>query len=169
ARSSTWSTSVATRCCSKPRSRGGRDSSRPDPPSVRPRADRSPELDGLPPRRYVRGESERLHARLERRLGAGIAVDEEHRLREAGVAGSLALREVGDPRLELVLVGVRGEPADRANAAAHVAWLPVELHPLRAGLQVGAERALALIADEEQGRRRIVDEVAQVMEHAPPG
>ena len=49
---------------------------------------------------------------------SGIAVDEEDRPREAGVAGLPALREVAEPGEQLALVGVGAEAADRADPAA---------------------------------------------------
>src|SRR5512138_964554 len=112
----------------------------------------------------MRVQAERAHLSLERRLGGRIAVDDEDLLRPPRAAA-----EAADPLEELALVGVRREPADRADAAAHVARLPIEHDLGRPSLQVRAERALSLIADEQQRRRGILDEVAEVMEDATPG
>src|SRR5205823_1285241 len=84
-----------------------------------------------------------------RDLGGRVAMDEEDGLREAGGSGCLARGEMAQPGEQLGLVGVGAEPADRADLAAHVARLAVELDGRRPGLEVGAERALALVADEQ--------------------
>src|SRR6185436_18859264 len=96
-------------------------------------------------------------------LRLGVAVDEEDGARIAGGPGLLAGREVAQPVEQLRLVGVRREAADRADAALDLARLPVEADRSRAGLEVRAERALALVADEQDRRVRIADEVAQVV------
>ena len=74
-----------------------------------------------------------------------------------------------EPVEQLALVGVRGEAADRADLAADRADLAVELDGLRTGLEVGSERAFALVADEQDRRGRVVDEVAQVADDAAAG
>src|SRR5439155_20055160 len=106
----------------------------------------------LAPLRDVRRESERADLRLERGLGGRVAVRDEDRAREARVAGALPVRERADPREKLGLVGMRGEAADRDDAATDVARGAVDDDLRRAALEVRAERALALIAHEEQRR-----------------
>ena len=61
------------------------------------------------------------------------------------------------------------EPADRADLAADRPDLAVELDRLGAGLEVGPEGPLALVADEQDRRVRVVDEVAQVADDAAAG
>src|SRR6478672_7187716 len=96
-------------------------------------------------------------------------MDEEHRLRIASRALRLALGEVAEPVEQLGLVGVGGEPADRADLAADLARLTVELDRRRAGLEMGAERALALVADEQQGRGRVADQVPEMPQDPAAG
>ena len=67
------------------------------------------------------------------------------------------------------LVGVGREAADRADLALDLAHLAVELDHLRPGLEVGAERPLALVADEQQGRAGIADQVPEVAEDPAAG
>src|SRR5207247_8500008 len=119
------------------------------------------ELDGLAPRRNRGSEPERADLRLERRLCGGIAVHDEGRARFLG--------EVAQPGEELGLVRMRGESTDRTHLAVDLEVLPVDPHLLRALLQVRAERAVALIADEEQGHTRIADERFDVLDDAPAG
>src|SRR4029453_13646450 len=92
-----------------------------------------------------------------------VAVDDVHRLGRP-VAGRPA--EVSEPCLELVLVGMGGEAADRADLAAYLALLAVDAGALRALLEVAAERSLSLVADEEQRAARIGEEVLEVV-HDP--
>ncbi len=61
------------------------------------------------------------------------------------------------------------EAADRADLAANPANLAVELDRCRAGLEVGTEGAHALVADEQDHRARIVDQVAQVADDPAAG
>jgi hypothetical protein len=91
-----------------------------------------------------------------------IAVDDEDGLRplRGGIAGA---PEVTEPRLELVLVRVGGEAADRADAAADGDLLAVDPCRLPTVLDVASERALALVADEEEGALRVGEEVLEVM------
>ncbi len=119
--------------------------------------------------RDLRREAERLDLRLDRDLRLGIAVDEEDGFREARRPGRLAVGEMAQPIEQLGLVRVGGEAADRADLAADLARLAVELHGRRPGLEVGAERALALVADEQERRGRIADQVAQMAEHPAAG
>ena len=101
---------------------------------------------------------ERRDLRRDRGLRIGVAVDDEDASREARVAVPLA-DGTREPVEQLGLVGVRREAADRADLAAHVVQRAVDAHLLRAGLEVRAERALALVADEEQHRARVADEI----------
>ena len=80
----------------------------------------------------------------------------------------LPSREMAEPGEQLALVGVRAEAADRADLAPHLADLAVELHGRRPGLEVRPERADALVADEQERRGRVVDQVAEVAETRPP-
>ena len=88
---------------------------------------------------------------------------------QPGSPGRLARREVAEPGEQLGLVGVGAEAADRADLAADLADLAVELDRRRAGLEVGAERADALVADEQDHRARVVDQVAQVADDPAAG
>ena len=48
-----------------------------------------------------------------------------------------------------------GEAADRARPASDAAHLPVDLDVRGACLEMGPERPLALVADEQDRRRRV--------------
>src|SRR6185295_11641086 len=98
-----------------------------------------------------------------------VAAYDEDASRIARCARLLALHEPPEPIEQLALVGMGGEAADRADLAADPPDLAVELDLLRARLEVCAKRALALVADEEDRRRRVVDEVAQVTHDAATG
>ena len=109
------------------------------------------------PVRDVRREPEGPDLGFQGDLRVGVAVDEEDAARIAGVAGPLAVDEATQPGEQLGLVGVGREAADGADLAADLARLAVDPDLGRAGLQVRAERALALVADEQDrggsGRR----------------
>ena len=77
-----------------------------------------------------------------------------------------AAAEVGEPGLELVLVGVGAEAGDRAHAAADRALLAVDARRRRALGDVAPERSLALVADEQERAGRIGEEVLEVV-HDP--
>src|SRR5687768_15149876 len=64
---------------------------------------------------------------------------------------------------------MRGEPADRADLAVDLALLPVDPDLLGARLKVRAQRALALVTDEQQDRVRVADEVAEMADDPPAG
>ena len=138
-------------------------------PSAPPRRGQV-ELDPLVPVRDVRREAERLDLGLQGDLGVRVAVDEEDpariaRHRPAACPSPNSPSQSSSSRL----VGVRREAADRPDLAAHLAGLAVEADLLGPGLQVRAERPLALVADEQDRRRRVVDEVAQVADDAAAG
>ena len=79
------------------------------------------------------------------RLGrVGIAVDDEDGLRPS-IGG-----EMGEPRLQLVLVGVSGKTGDGTHAAADVDLLAIDSCRLPAVLEAPAQGPLALVADEQQ-------------------
>ena len=61
----------------------------------------------LMPSRHVRLEAQCLDLRLERHLRVGVAMDEEHGAREAGVPGVLSCRESADPIQQLALVSLQ--------------------------------------------------------------
>ena len=107
----------------------------------------------LPPVRDLRREAERPDLWLDRDLRLGIAVDEEHIWGSPPRPAALPSAKWPTQARSSRLVGVGAEPADRADPAADLAVLAVELDDLRPGLEVGAERALALVADEQEGRR----------------
>src|SRR5439155_11818066 len=131
------------------------------------RVDRGPggtvlrEFDHLAPRRNGRREAEGADFRLEGRLRGRIAVHDESRARLLG--------EVAQPGEELRFVSVCRESADRANLAADLEVLRVDPHLFRALLQTRTERALTLIADEEQRHPRIADERLDVLDDPPAG
>src|SRR5262245_60782560 len=131
--------------------------------------DRLVELDHLPPVRDLRLEVERLDLRLDRDLGLGVAVDEEHASRESRCPGPFAVPEVRQPIEQLALVGVGREPADRPDLATDLAHLAVDPDLRCACLEVGAERALTLVADEQQDGLRVADEVSEMAQDAPAG
>src|SRR5438552_12042443 len=76
---------------------------------------------------------------------------------------------MAQPVEQLGLVGVGAEPADRADLAAYVTRLSVELDRRRPGLEMRAEGALALVPDEQEGRVRIADQVPEMTEDAAAG
>src|SRR6266550_6044957 len=115
----------------------------------------------------VRVEAERTHFRFDGDLGLSVAVDEEDASREAGTPLLFALGEVAEPVQQLGLVGMGREAADRADPAAYVAVLAVELDDLHPGLDVRPERSLTLVPDEQQRRVRIPDEIPQVPDDPP--
>src|SRR5512143_3762359 len=114
-------------------------------------------------------EAERLQLRHDRGLGRRIAVDDEESARVSRGALRLPLHERAGPVEELRFVRMRGEAADGADLAADLAHLAVDADLLRALLQVRPQRALSLVADEEDRRRRIADEIAQMEEHPSAG
>src|SRR5436190_13467777 len=122
----------------------------------------SVETHPLVPMRNMGGEAELADLRLERELALRIAMDQEDATRVARIARPLAGGEVAEPIEQLALVGVRREPADRTDLAAHAPDLAVELDLGRPGLEVRPERPFALVADEQDRGGRVVDEVAQV-------
>ena len=95
------------------------------------------------------------------RLSLRVAMDDE--------GGARFLGEVAEPGEELGLVRMRGEPADRTHLAMDLEVLPVDPDLFRALLQVRAERAVALISDEEERHTRIADERLHVLDDAPAG
>src|SRR5262245_60783083 len=124
----------------------------PRPAARDSRARRSRQRDAFVPARDVGLEAERAHLRFEGDLGLGVAVDEEDKARKSCLAGSPAAREIGEPGEQLRLVGVGREAADRADLTAHLAILAVDPHARCARLKMRPERALALVANEQQGR-----------------
>src|SRR5438552_279720 len=108
-----------------------------------------------------RGKAAGAQLRREGRLRVGIAVHDEGRARLRG--------EVTEPGEELGLGGVCGESADRTHLAMDLEVLPVDPHLFRALLQTRTERALTLIADEEQRHPRIADERLDVLDDPPAG
>src|SRR6476659_243529 len=105
----------------------------------------------LMPLRHVCLEAERADLRLERDLRLRVAVDEEHLARETGIARPLAGREPPDPVEQLALIGVCGEAGDRADLAADLPDLTVELDRRCTRLEMCAERPFALVPHEQQG------------------
>ena len=75
--------------------------------------------------------------------------------------------EVAYPVEQLRLVRVRGEAADGPDRAADCAILRVQADRARPRLEVGAQRAIARGADEQEHRIGIVDEVPQMLHPAP--
>src|SRR5688500_7603643 len=102
----------------------------------------------------------RLHAELgsdaaRKGLSRGrIAVDDEDALGSA-VRPPAGSPEVGEPSLQLVLVGMRREARDDAHATADVDLLPVDARSSPAVLDVPPERPLSLVADEQQRAVRV--------------
>ena len=97
-------------------------------------------------------------------------MNDEHRLRETRVAGALSLSERADPVEELGSSACAENPSSDRTLASHChERCPSIVHCFTPRWRCDAERALALIADEEQRRVRIVDEIAQVVQHAPAG
>jgi len=98
-----------------------------------------------------------------------IAVDHEDPLRSSvACIRSAAPDERAHPGIELVLVGVRGEPGDRPHAASDRVRLVVDVGFRCPVLDGVPQRALALVADEEQRAAGIGQEVLQVVEMRPP-
>ena len=89
-------------------------------------------------------------------------------LRGSRLARRLAVAEPAEPVEQLALVGVRREAGDRAHLAMDLPRLAVETDGLRTGLQVRPERPLALVADEQDRRVRVVDEVRRWPTTRPP-
>ena len=75
----------------------------------------SVEDDGLVPVRGHRRQPEGFDLGLDRRLGVGVAVDDEDASRHARIAGLAAVDEVAQPGQQAVLVGV-GREARRSTA-----------------------------------------------------
>src|SRR3954451_4560696 len=130
------------------------------------RRHRSVERDPFVPVRDVGGETELADLGFERDLRLRVAMDEEHAARIASVARALAVGEGAEPVEQLALVGVSRETADRTGLAPDLADLTVELDRRGARLEVRAERAFALVSDEQDRRVRVVDEVAEVADDA---
>src|SRR5439155_14783812 len=129
----------------------------------------STERHDLAPARDPRREAEGLDLRLHHDLGPRIAVDEEDRSGDAGDARPTTVDKVPEPVEQSALVGMRAEAADRADLAADLPDPPVQHDRRRAGLEMGAQRALALVPDEQERRGRIVDQVPQVAQDPPAG
>src|SRR4051794_9960193 len=129
----------------------------------------SVERDGLVPGRDLDREAHRLDLRLDGVLSGRIAMDEEDALRNASLPRPPPLDEVAEPRPELRVVGVGAESVQRLHLAADLEVPTVDARMALALQQVRAERALALIADEQQQRPRILGDAREVMQHAAAG
>ena len=105
------------------------------------------------------------------RLGrVGVAVGDEYPLRPTIAAVRAArLREVAEPVVELVLIGVGGEAGDDSDTALISVRDAVDLRDLGARLDVPSERSLTLVADEQEGAGGIGQEVLEVVHDPPAG
>ena len=99
-------------------------------------------------------------------LGRRVAVDEVHVARHARVAGAPPADEAAEPREQLGLVGVRGEAVERPDRRLDLHLVAGDPRRRGAADEVAAERALALVADEQHGRRRVVEQPLRVA-HGP--
>ena len=107
-------------------------------------------------------EAERPDPGQEGLLGVRVAVHQEDPARESRIARPPPAAEVGEPVEQLRLIGVGREAADRADLAADLPDRAVDRHRLGTRLEMVAERPDPLVADEQDDRGRVVDEVPQV-------
>src|SRR5918996_2426900 len=121
----------------------------------------------LPVGRQVWLETERPDALGEGGRLARITVDHEDPPR--ATVGGRGRAEVTQPGLELIMVGMGAEARDGAHPAADRVLGAVDARALPAVGEVTAQRALSLVADEEQCAGRIGQEVLEVMHHAAAG
>ena len=102
--------------------------------------------------------------------GIRVAVHHEDRLGAAVGGGRAAgAGEVPHPILELALIRVCREPRDRSDLAIDGEFLAVDPRLLRPVLNRVSQAALPLIADEQQHRGGVGEEVLEVVQDPSAG
>ena len=126
--------------------------------------------DDLAPVRDVRREAQRRDLRLDRDLGLRVAVDEEHRPRVARRRRAACRRAKWPSQASSSPSSAWAEKPliERIWQRTARTW-PSSLTSFAPAWRCAPERPLALVADEQDGRVRVVDEVAQVADDAPAG